>query len=358
VERGSGGTRGGRRYRRAGSGGLRARRHCCEPHDRRLHRGALPARSRRSGDVPIGIKAIAEWFPRRERAFAAGLFNAGTNIGAIVAPLAVPALTVAFGWQSAFIVTGAIGVLWVVAWVISYAPPERHASLQPAELAYIRSDPPDSTAAVPWRAILPHRGAWAFACGKFLTDPVWWIYLFWIPDFLHRQYQLDLLTMGPPIVVIFLGADAGSIAGGWLSSHLIRAGWSVNGARKTTMLICALAVVPIVAAAQTSSLWVAVGLIGLASAAHQGWSVNLYTMTSDIFPRPAVGSVVGFGGMAGAVSGMVIAAVVAMILEVTGSYVWIFAIASSMYLIALVCVHLLVPVIAPVVLSDARDATD
>ena len=270
---------------------------------------------------PIGIKTIAEWFPRRERAFAAGLFNAGTNIGAIVAPLTVPALTLAFGWRWAFILTGAIGVLWVVGWVMSYAPPERHSSLQPSELAHIRSDPPDATAAVSWREIFPHRGAWAFACGKFLTDPVWWIYLFWIPDFLNRQYQLDLLTMGPPIVVIFLGADAGSIAGGWLSSRLIRAGWSVNRARKTTMLICALAVVPIVGAAQTASLWVAVGLIALATAAHQGWSVNLYTMTSDIFPRPAVGSVVGFGGMAGAVSGMVVAAVVATILEVTGSYV-------------------------------------
>ena len=300
-----------------------------------------------AANFPVGIKAIAEWFPRRERAFAAGLFNAGTNVGAIVAPLAVPALTLAFGWQWAFLATGSLGFVWLAAWWWSYVPPERHPALTAAELRHIRSDPPEPAEPAGWRAILPQRATWAFAAGKFLTDPVWWIYLFWIPDFLNRQHGLDLLTIGPPLVVIFLAADAGSIAGGWLSSRLIRQGWSLNRARKTTMLIAALAVVPVAAAARTTDLWVAVALISLATAAHQGWSVNLYTLVSDVFPRPAVGSVVGFGAMMGAVSGMVIAAVVANILQVTGSYVWVFAMASAMYLIALACIHMLVPVIGP-----------
>lgn len=300
-----------------------------------------------AANFPVGIKAVAEWFPRRERAFAAGLFNAGTNVGAIVAPLAVPVLTLAFGWQWTFLATGALGFFWLAGWWWSYVPPERHPTITPAELAYIRSDPPEPVESVGWREILPHRATWAFAAGKFLTDPVWWIYLFWIPDFLNRRHGLDLLTIGPPIVVIFLAADAGSIAGGWFSSRLIRHGWSINRARKTTMLIAALAVVPIAAAARTNDLWTAVALISLATAAHQGWSVNLFTLVSDVFPRPAVGSVVGFGGMMGAVSGMVIAAVVATILQVTGSYVWVFAIASAMYLIALACIQVLVPVIGP-----------
>ena len=300
-----------------------------------------------AANFPVGIKAIAEWFPRRERALAAGLFNAGTNVGAIVAPLAVPMLTLAFGWQWAFLATGALGFFWLAAWWWRYVPPERHPTISAAELSHIRSDPPEPVESVRWRDILPQRATWAFGAGKFLTDPVWWIYLFWIPDFLNRQHGLNLLTIGPPLVVIFLAADAGSIAGGWLSSRLIRQGWTINRARKTTMLIAALAVVPIAGAARTTDLWVAVALISLATAAHQGWSVNLYTLVSDVFPRRAVGSVVGFGGMMGAVSGMVIAAVVATILQVTGSYAWVFAIASGMYLIALACIHILVPVIDP-----------
>ena len=297
---------------------------------------------------PAGIKAVAEWFPRRERAFAAGLFNAGTNVGALATPLVVPWLTLSFGWQWAFVATGALGFIWLLLWQRSYWLPSNHPRVSSAELAHIRADRDDEAVPVPWRALLPHRQTWAFAVGKFLTDPVWWLYLFWIPDFLNRNHGLDLSTIGPPIVVIFVAADAGSIAGGWLSSRLIARGWSVNGARKTTMLTCALLVLPIGFAARTADLWTAVALIGLAAAAHQGWSSNLYTITSDMFPRQAVASVVGLGGMMGAISGIFIAAVIAAILEFTGSYVPIFAIASVAYLVALVCVHLLSPRLEPV----------
>ena len=306
-----------------------------------------------AANFPAGIKAIAEWFPRRERAFAAGLFNAGTNVGAIAAPLTVPWLTRAFGWEWAFIATGLIGFVWVAIWWRAYSLPERHPAVTPAELALIRSDPPEPAAAVAWRALLRYRQTWAFGVGKLLTDPVWWVYLFWIPDFLNRRHGLDLTTLGPPLVVIFLSADAGSIAGGWFSSALMRKGFTANRARKTAMFVCALAVVPIVFAARTSDLWTAVALISLAAAAHQGWSSNLFTLTSDMFPRPAVASVVGLGGTLGALSGMFVSQAVAAILELTGSYVPIFAIAASAYLIALACIHLLAPRLEPALVERA-----
>jgi ACS family hexuronate transporter-like MFS transporter len=296
-----------------------------------------------AANFPAGIKAIAEWFPRRERAFAAGLFNAGTNVGALTAPLAVPWLTLSFGWPWAFLATGGIGFIWLALWWRSYQEPSAHPRVTPRELALIHSDVGDGDVRVPWRSLVMHRQTFAFALGKFMTDPVWWVYLFWIPDFLNRNYGLDLSSLGPPLVTIFLAADAGSIAGGWLSSFLISRGWSVNAARKTTMLGCALAVTPIFFAARTTELWTAVALISLAAAAHQGWSSNLYTLTSDMFPRQAVGSVVGLGGMAGAVAGIFVSGVVARILEFTGSYVSIFAIASVAYLLALAVIHLLVP---------------
>ena len=301
-----------------------------------------------AANFPAGIKAIAEWFPRRERAFAAGLFNAGTNVGALTAPLVVPWLTLSFGWPWAFLATGGIGFVWLAFWWSSYRLPAAHPGVEAAELALIRSDAEPAETRIPWAALLPHRQTLAFAAGKFMTDPVWWVYLFWIPDFLNRNHGLDLSSLGPPLVMIFLAADAGSIAGGWFSSFLIARGWSVNRARKTTMLLCALAVTPIFLAAQTTSLWTAVGLISLAAAAHQGWSSNLYTLTSDMFPRQAIGSVVGLGGMAGAVAGIFVSAVVAQILEFTGSYISIFAIASVAYLLALAVIHLLVPRLEPV----------
>lgn len=296
-----------------------------------------------AGNFPAAIKTVAEWFPKKERALATGIFNSGTNVGAIITPLVVPWIALHWGWQWAFITTGAIGFLWLFFWLPLYRPPEAHPRLSPAELNYIRSDPPEPTTPIPWAKVFPHRQTWAFAIGKFMTDPIWWLYLFWIPDFLKRNHGLDLSSIGLPIVVIYLVADVGSIGGGWLSSSLIKRGWSINRARKTAMLVCALAVVPIIFAAKVSNVWLAVALVGLAAAAHQGWSANIFTLTSDMFPKQAVGSVVGIGGMAGAVGGMLIALVVGEILETTGSYVPIFIIAGVTYLLALVIIHLLVP---------------
>ncbi len=296
-----------------------------------------------AGNFPAAVKTVAEWFPKKERALATGLFNSGSNIGAIVTPLVVPWITVAYGWRAAFIATGALGFVWLIFWLLLYRRPEEHPRLSRAELAYIRSDPAEATTKIAWARLIPHRQTWAFAMGKFITDPVWWFYLFWLPDFLGKTYKLDLKNIGLPLIVIFIMADIGSIAGGWLSSAFIKRGWTINAGRKTAMLICALSVVPIVFAAKAANLWVAVALIGLATAAHQGWSANLFTLTSDMFPRRAVGSVVGIGGMAGAIGGMLIAKVAGYLLEWTGSYVPLFSFAASAYLVALVVIHLLVP---------------
>lgn len=300
-----------------------------------------------AANFPAAIKSVAEWFPRRERAFATGLFNSGTNIGAIVAPLVVPPLAASYGWPSAFIVTGGIGLLWLALWLPMYGPPESHPRVSPAELALIRSDPPEPTVKVPWRSLLPYRQTWAFALGKFLTDPIWWFYLYWIPKFLNERHGITLLQMGPPLVSIYLIADVGSIAGGWLSSRLIQSGFTVNAARKSTMLLCALLVTPIVFAAQVKEVWSAVAIVGLAAAAHQGFSANLFTLASDMFPKQAVGSVVGIGGMAGSVGGMLIATVVGYALQWTGSYVVPFAIAGCAYLVAMALIQALAPRLEP-----------
>jgi len=307
-----------------------------------------------SANFPASIKTVAEWHPRKERALATGIFNAGSNVGIIVAALLVPWLTASYGWRGAFIATGALGFVWLIAWALFYSPPEKHPRLSPAELAYIRSDAEVSEKSVPWSSIIRHRQTWAFAIGKMLTDPIWWVYLFWIPDFLNRTYGLSLSQIGVPLVTIYLLADVGSVGGGWISSTLIRRGWSVNGGRKTAMLISAVAVVPVVFAARASSLTVAVLLIGLAAAAHQGWPANIFTLVSDMFPRRAVGSVVGFGRMFGAIGGMVIAKVVGYILEWTGSYVPIFILAGSAYLIALLFIHLLAPTLEPAAVESER----
>jgi ACS family hexuronate transporter-like MFS transporter len=304
-----------------------------------------------SGNFPASIKAVAEWFPKKERALATGIFNSGTNVGAIIVPLAVPWITVNYGWYWAFIATGAIGFFWLFLWWPLYKSPEHHPRVSPAELAYIRSDPPDPPVKVPLSQVLPHRQAWAFIVAKFMTDPIWWLYLFWIPDFFSRTYNLDLKKMGPPVFAIYLVASVGSVGGGWLSGWLIKRGWSANAARKTTMLVFALAVVPIIFASKAGNIWVATALVALAAAAHQGWSANVFTIASDTFPRHAVGTVVGFGGMAGAVGGMLIAKLTGFILETTGSYMPVFLIAGSAYLLALGVVQILSPKLEPVKLS-------
>lgn len=300
------------------------------------------------GGFPGGIKAVAEWFPKKERAFATGLFNAGTNIGAIVTPLVIPAVVLSMGWRAAFVVTGLVGLIWLPLWLWLYRRPDEHKRVGAAELAHIQSDPPDTAARIPWLKLLGKRETWAFALGKFLIDPVWWMFLFWLPDFLHKRHGLDLTTFGPPLVAIYLLSDIGSVAGGWLSSAFIKAGWSINAARKTTMGICALAATPVAFAASADNLWLAVGIIGLATAAHQGFSANLYTLPGDVFPRAAVGSVVGIGGMLGAIGGMVMSKYAGWVLDRIGSYAPIFIVAASAYLIALVVIHLLTPKMAPV----------
>ena len=297
-----------------------------------------------AGSFPASIKVVAEWFPKRERAMATGIFNSGTNVGAIVTPLIVPWLTLRFGWRMAFIATGALGLIWIAAWVALYRRPEESNLVSPGELALIKSDPPEPvTISVPWRILLTSRQAWAVALGKFFTDPIWWVYLFWMPDFLNRNLHLDLRGMALPLFLVYSGASVGSVGGGWLSSWLLKRGWTLNASRKTAMLVCALAVTPIVLAARTGDAWIAVGLIALAAGAHQGWSANIYTLASDMFPRGAVGSVVGFGTLLGTVGGMLISKMVGYILQSTGSYVPVFVLAGTAYLVALAFVQLLAP---------------
>ena len=296
-----------------------------------------------AGSFPASIKAVAEWFPKRERAIATGIFNSGTNVGAIVTPLLVRWLVARFGWRIAFIATGGLGLSWIALWLAFFRRPEKSSLVSAAELEWIRSDQEQVEAGVPWRKLLGLRQAWAVGLGKFFTDPIWWVYLFWMPDFLSRNLKLDLRGMALPLFVIYSGASVGSIGGGWLSSRLLKRGWSVNASRKTAMLVCALAVTPILLAARTGNPWLAVGLIALAAGAHQGWSANIYTLASDMFPRAAVGSVIGFATFLGTVAGMLISKVVGYILEHTGSYVPVFLIAGLAYLVALAFVQALAP---------------
>jgi MFS transporter, ACS family, hexuronate transporter len=304
-----------------------------------------------SGNFPAGIKAVAEWFPKKERALAIGIFNAGTNIGAILTPIIAPFLVLWFGWRAAFLVTGGFVLVWLVFWWMLYRRPREKPGLGAAELAYIESDPADAPGEVKWLPLLRHRQTWAFALGKFMIDPIWFLFLFWLPDFFSKQHGLDLLTFGPPLVAIYLISDVGSIAGGWLSSALIKRGWTVNAGRKTAMLICALCVPPVMLAPGIDNLWGAVLLIGLATAAHQGFSANLYTLPSDLFPRKAVGAIIGIGGTLGAIGGMFMAKFTGWVLDTTGSYLPMFIIAGSTYLIALLVIHLLVPKMQPVELA-------
>ncbi len=253
----------------------------------------------------------------------------------------------AWGWRAAFIITGVLSLLWLVAWFGIYRRPQDHKRVTPAELAHIRSDGPETDTPIAWRKLVPVRETWAYSIGKFLIDPIWWMFLFWLPDFLGKRYGLDLKSFGPPLIAIYLLSDVGSVAGGWMSSTLMKNGASINKARKLTMLVCALLAVPVMFAAKADSVWVAVALIGLATAAHQGFSANLYALPSDVFPQRAVGSVVGIGGMIGAVGGMVFSKYVGQVLETIGTYTPIFFLAGFAYLLALAAVHILSPRLAP-----------
>ena len=302
-----------------------------------------------SGNFPSAIKATAEWFPKKERALATGIFNSGANIGAVVAPAVVPWLTVTFGWQAAFVATGATGFVWLILWIAFYERPETAKKVSKEEMAYIHSDPPEPLSEkVPWLQLLKYRQTWAFVVGKFLTDPIWWFYLYWLGLYLNNNFGVTLTHLGLPLIVIYTMTSIGSIGGGYLSGAMIKRGMAINKARRITMLIFALLVVPVVTAANISNMWLAVGIIGLATAAHQGWSANIFTTASDMFPKKVVGSVVGLGSFAGSLGGMIFLTSAGYIVQATGSYMILFIICGSVYLLALGLMTLLTNNVKPV----------
>lgn len=305
-----------------------------------------------AANFPACIKTVAEWFPKRERALATGIFNSGANIGNIIVPLVVPFLTFTVGWRGAFVATGSLGFVWLALWLWLYAKPEEHRSLSATELALIQSDREEKSAAVPWGRLIRCRETWAFSLGKFLTDPVWWFYLFWLPRYLQGTFHLNLSQSQAPVVAVYVISSAGSVGGGWISSVLLKRGRGVNLARKTALLVCALAVVPVVYAPYAHNLWLVVGLVGLAAAAHQGWSANLFTLPSDTFPKVAVASVVGIGGMAGAIGGALMQTATGYLVAWTNSYLPLFVMACSVYLLALLAIHLLTPRLEPAKLAS------
>lgn len=309
-----------------------------------------------SGAFPGATKATAEWFPRRERALVAGIFNSGSNVGAMIVPLAVPWLFVTYGWQWAFVATGGAGLVWLVFWWWLYRLPRQQPRVSPNELAWIESDPPDTiTELMPIGRIIRTRQAWSFIMGKFFTDAVWRWNIYLLPLFFSQHFHLDIRSFGPPFLVIYLMADFGSIGGGWFSSTLLKRGWSLNTARKTAMLVCVLGVLPIMLTTQVSNIWTAVFFVGLAMACHQGWSSNLYTSISDMFPKHAVATVAGIGGTAGSIGAMALLTLTSRLfnaeaLQASTGHVYpiLFVIAGCVYLAALLCFQLLVPKLEPV----------
>jgi ACS family hexuronate transporter-like MFS transporter len=301
-----------------------------------------------AGNFPAAIKTVAEWFPQKQRATAIGIFNAGSNVGAILAPLAVLALVPHFGWRSAFLVTPILAAVWISLWLAMYRPPAEQPRANDAERQLIEADPVAKPVPVKWRYILPHKQAWAFMLGKFLTDPIWWFYLFWSGAFFDFKFHVKLSGVALPLVYIYILADVGSIAGGWLSSTLIKRGWTPNKARKIAMLICAAFVVPVVFAPLVPSdmpggVWVAATLIGFAAAAHQGFSANIFSTTADMFPKRAVSSITGLGGLAGALGSMILQSVAGVTLELTNSYLALFIIAACAYPLAILLIHAFAP---------------
>jgi len=309
-----------------------------------------------AGNFPAAIKATAEWFPKKERALATGIFNSGANVGAVLAPLTVPFIAETWGWEWAFILTGAIGLLWLVFWFIFYEVPNKQKRLSAAELAYIESDKEEAEVVgekLPWSKLLKYRQTWAFAVGKFLTDPIWWFFLFWIPGWLNdvRGVSVTGSGFGISLAVIYTSTTFGSIFGGWLSSFFLKKGWTAFKARATSMLIFAFMVVPILFVQNENvGLWGAIALISLAASAHQAWSANIFTTVSDMFPKKAIGSVTGIGGMAGAIGGMLVAVLAGNILEfykaqgnVDAGYLILFIIAAFAYLIAWLVMNLIAP---------------
>jgi ACS family hexuronate transporter-like MFS transporter len=302
-----------------------------------------------AANFPASLKTVAEWFPKKERALATGIFNAGTNVGAVIAPFTALYLSAHFGWQSAFLFTGAVGLLWLIWWWVYYQKPEEHPRISESEFNHIRDGELDEVGEkTPWLPLLGFRQTWAFAFGKMLTDPVWWFYLFWMGKFLDKNYGVKGMALIPYLTTVYLIADVGSVGGGWLSSWLIKRGWTVNKARKTAMGVFALMMPMVIVASTAQSPWTAAILVGIAAGAHQGWSANLFTLTTDLFPRKAVSSVVGIGSCAGAIGGILLPLYAGKELDKNPSYyVPMFIIAGTAYLIAWCVVHALAPRLEP-----------
>jgi MFS transporter, ACS family, hexuronate transporter len=305
-----------------------------------------------SANFPAAVKSVAEWFPKKERALATGFFNSGSSIGAIAAPVIVTAITIKYGWQWAFIITGASGFVWVVFWLFFYQIPQNHSKLTKAEYVYIHSDNEEvNDKPMLWRDIIGYKQTIAICLSRFVTDWVWWFFLFWGPAFLNKTFGIDLKEIVLPLIIIYSVAGFGGISIGWLSSFFIKSGKSINYSRKTSILICALIVLPVIAAPRINNLWVVTGLISLAAAAHQGWASNIFTVVSDIFPKKAVATVVGLSGFAGAIGGALAASIVGMVLQATDSYFLILSVAGFSYLIAWMILKLMIPKIEPVKLE-------
>lgn len=303
-----------------------------------------------AGNFPAAVKTVAEWFPKKDRALATGLFNSGSTIGAIVAPILVAFITLRFGWKWAFLATGSLGFLWLVFWLLLYRHPSKHKHVNDLERTYINSDETtveDPVKTLSWGSLLRHRQTWVICSARLITDWVWWFFLFWMPDYLNKTQQMDIKGTVLPLIAIYSMASFGGIMGGWISSGFIKAGRSIDFARKTTILICALMVLPLMFLSQLSNLWSVVLLIGMAAAAHQGWASNIYTVVSDIYPKNAVGTVIGMSSFGGALFGAFSASFVGWLLQVTGSYALIFVLASSTYLIAWLLLKLFIKRIEP-----------
>jgi MFS transporter, ACS family, hexuronate transporter len=296
-----------------------------------------------AGSFPAAIKTTAEWFPQRDRSLATGIFNSGVNVGAILALALIPWITLKFGWRAAFLATGIIGAIWIVWWLVKYRDPGHHPRVSPLELQHIQENSAEPVEQIPWKKLLAYKQTWAYSTAKFLTDPIWYFYLYWLPKFFDERYHLGLSHIGLPLIIVYNFSAIGSIGGGWLSTAFNKAGMPMARARLSAMLVCACLILPIFFASRVSSLWAAVGILSLATAAHQGWSANLFTTASDMFPRSAVGSIVGIGGMAGSAGSVLFSLSTGWVLQLTHSYTPLFVVAASAYLVGLLFLRIIAP---------------
>ena len=318
----------------------------------------IPLAFGEAGTYPSALAAASQWFPKQERAFAIGIFNAGANVGAVVTPLLVGVIVadLVLDWRWAFLITGLFNIVWLVAWWRLYHPPAAHPRITPEERRWIEAEPADDRGRAGFLRVLRHREAWSYMAARFLIDPVWWTFLFWLPDFFHTRYGYDLKSFGPPLVAIYVLADLGAIAGGWYSSHLLKRGVAAGRARKRAMFVCALFALPVMFAADAASVWIAVALIGLACAAHQGFSTNVFALPGDQFPRYAQGTLIGLGGFAGAAGGFIASKALGALLDAVGSYQPFFIACGLAYLLALLVFHLLNPRYRSVTLRSETSA--